>query len=385
MVRAQRGVNLRGRLTVVSTSRNSPSRTTVNRIVRRADGSALTVCEGPGPGAGSSVEERDGWVKRYEPTSNTVTINRGLPYASDTASIRRRASRILRNYRVTYQGTDECAGRKCYRLQADPRDPMGRPVQVWVDAATGAELWRLESDRQGNTLGLSFFSSVSFPATIRASEVAYRYPRQARRDSVCRTPMLSSLKHVREAAGFEVHAPAFLPLGYEFERGAVVEMSGRRIACLIFGDGMTTLTVSQIRPTPGRPKGYRTCKILDGPLGESITLYGRESLNIQVVGHLDPQALAMVAESIDPAREQTAIRALSLRFAAPPSELMRLRDRGMRLDALAALLSMRQQTGRSLATLARLLAGGDDWRSLAGRLHIPAERVIRQCRTLRVP
>jgi hypothetical protein len=57
----------------------------------------------------------------------------------------------------------------------------------------------------------------------------------------------------------------------------------------------------------------------------------------------------------------------------------------MGLDALAALAVMRRQTGRSLSALAARLADGDDWRTLASRLHIPAEQVIRSCRILQAP
>lgn len=379
LVRAQRGVNLRGWLTVVSSSPNMPSRTTVNRVIRRSDGSSLTICEGPGPGKGNVSEERDGWVKRYDAQTNTVTINRSLPQERGERAIRRDVARILRNYRVTLTDTEYHGGRKYYHICADPRNPMGRPVEVLMDAATGAERWRLESDRAGNTLGLTTFTDIEFPASIPASAVHYRYPKDARRIQISRSPMLRSILSVRKVAGFEVHLPGYLPGGYEFQRGTVVEMSGRRIACLIYDDGLTTLTISQIRPTPGRALGYRQCRVVDLPLGEVMTYYARESLNIQVVGHLAPQALAMIAESIDPDRERMTLSALSRRFGAHPAEVARLRDSGLGLDALAALLMMRRRTGRDLAVLAERLADGDDWRSLAGKLHIRVEDVIRQC------
>lgn len=385
LVRAQRGVNLRGWLTVVSSSPRTPSRTTVNRVVRRADGSSLTICQGPGPGKGNVSEERDGWVKRYDAQTHTVTINRALPVERGEKAIRRDVARILRNYRVTLSDTEIHGGRTFYHLCADPYEPAGRPVEVLMDAATGAERWRLESDRAGNTLGLTTFTDVEYPPSIPPSAVRHTYPKEARRAQISRSPMLRSIRAVRQAAGFEVHLPGYLPRGYEFEHGTVVEVSGRRIACLIYGDGLANLTVSQIKPTPGRARGFRQCRVIDLPLGEVMAYYARESLNIQVVGHLDPQALALIAESIDPERERRTLQALTHRFGASAAELARLRDRGMGLDALAALAVMRRQTGRSLSALAARLADGDDWRTLASRLHIPAEQVIRSCRILQAP
>lgn len=383
-VRAQRGINLRGKV-VILTPTPGGTRTTTNRVVRTRSGESMAICEQPRSEAGTVTIERNGWLLQYSPRTRTLQKKRSLPVSTSPESVRRQVNLILRNYRVTVEGDEISAGRSCYRLRFVPRDPMGRTTTVWADKATGAELWRQESDREGNTLNVMFFTSVEFPAAIPQSALQPAIPPNAATVNISRAEMLRDVAALRKRVGFDVHLPLQLPPGYEFLCATVVEVGGQPMATLVFSDGMALLTVCEGRPTNGRPTGYRSLKVLPTPLGETMVIYGKEHLNLCVIGHLEKQALAVVAESIDPRRERLALQRMSRGDRRDLPQLARLRDLGMRADTLAGLVEIGRITRMPLPELVELRPEGGCWRDVARRVHVSEALVARQISALLAP
>lgn len=382
MIQAGRGLNMRATQITLNTRPQVPTRTMVVRVVCRRDGKSLARVVEPAASRGVATYDDGQWTHRYDPFRKLVYVTRSLPLPTDGRTVMRRVRVIRRNYAVTLSGKEHIAGRLCYVLRFEPRNKINYPLVIWLDAKTGAVLWRQESDRAGNTLGLVMYTSVEYPARISDSEVRLPLPSRTRKINVSRSPALRDIESLRRHAGFDITLPVSMPREYEFENGEVVIVGGRRTVCLRYTNGMTNLTIYQTPAAVRRSESSLLMRSWKLPLGDGMVNRSCGPMNYMVIGHCDLQGLLNVARALDRDRARQCLNKLARTFRVPPGILAKMRNRGMSLDAIAALLDVHAQTGRSLEGLLRLYQDGWGWDSLARQFKADITQVAKRAQSI---
>lgn len=382
MARAQRGVNLRGRMVVVNLSGQQP-RISTKRIVRSRSGRSLALYLDPPAQRGTIMSDDGAWMCLFEPRRKTVSLKRSMPLGRARKDIDRQVRLIQHNYRVRVEGRENSAGRECYRVIFEPRTPGRRSFQLWIDQATGVPLWRKESDPRGNTLSLAMYTSVEYPARIAASEVLPAFPRGARRLNMSRSVLFDDVGHMRRATGFPVRLPLRMPSGHAFCAGTIVAVGGRPTAYLHYTDGMTDLTICESRPPPERPAQWLEYSATRTARDETVVYLGSDRLDVLVIGREEPRMLMAVAHQVDHGDEGPLLARLRQSYGASARGLASMRDRGLSVDSLAALLVIARRSGKPFASLAALCLQGWTWRDMAARFGLPPKAVERRVLSLR--
>jgi hypothetical protein len=352
-------------------------RTSSRRVVRRSDGKSLSVFETPAADKGAFIADNGVWLVRYDPHEKIVRQKRSF-LAADKASVERHARLILRNYRIRLEGDETVAGRVCHRLLLEPVHPRNLTVRIWVDRATGVELRRDEQDAVGNTISIVMYTTVAFPERIAASEVAPPVPRSARTVNISRSGLLTSVGSLSKAAGFTVRLPLALPGGYEFDRGTVVQIGGKRSGFLRFIDGISELTMVETRITSGISPGMRVARVIPRPYGETEVHYAIDDLQIVLVGRGDARELIAVAETLSKSRERAWREAMAREFRRHGPDVAAMRDRGLTAESVVALLTISRISGRSADALLDSHLDGWCWRDLARRWRVPESEIQRR-------
>lgn len=366
---AQNTVNYTGRqIEIVSDQGTGALHTTDRIVVHRKDGHSLVRCLDP-PGLRGCFQADDGrWLRSYDPRTHVVTVGRSMARVRTRRDAERMARRILAAYRVSATGTDQVAQRECIILSLRPYDPYSHTINVWVDARTGVTLSRQDNSPRGHTFSLTLFKSIAYPRTVPAIDLHYTLPPGTRVQKITLSPLYHSVAALRRAAGFPVLVPISMPMGFEFETAEMVRLDGVPNACLRYTDGMAGLTIFE-RPV-SRPSSGVHAPVLSRPLprGEAVamTVHGRTACI--VVGAREPDGLMAILRALDPEREDELMHRLQDKFRPPARILASVRENGLGMDCLAALIDIARQTGHSLQALLALHAEGWEWPSLARRL-----------------
>jgi negative regulator of sigma E activity len=379
-LKAHNRVNLRGRMTVISSSSHGPTRTVRKRVVRTADGRSLAEVLEPAEERGTQTMDDGKWIYSYDPVQNQVKVKRSHTVKRDARMIARQTRLILRNYRVILEGRERFADRICYRLRCVPRDPINHTLHLWVDTQTGVELCRQENDRRGNTLNVSFFNSIEYPARIAPQEVKARFPANALQINISRSAIYPDIASLRRVSAYDISAPLWMPEGYELENCAMMMVDGQNRATLRYTNGLSVITICQAPPAQRRPPGYSIANVLTLPYGEVMVDYATQNRDYMVVGRCDPQGLSGIVHGLNAEQEADWRARLAEAFRASNGLLSQMRSRGMGLDTIAALLAISQSARQKQETLYSLYMDGWDWRYLARRFRVNEEQVAFQIR-----
>lgn len=379
-LKAQNRVNLRGRMTVINSSAHGPTRTVRKRVVRTADGRSLAEVLEPAEERGSRTMDDGKWIYSYDPVQNQVKIKRSLPLRREPRAIARQTRLILRNYRVILEGRERFADRACYRLRCVPRDPINHTLHLWIDTQTGVELCRQENDRRGNTLNVTFFNSIEYPARIEAREVKAQFPANALQINISRSAIYSDIASLRRASTYDISAPFWMPEGYELENCAMMMVDGQNRATLRYTNGLSVITICQAPPLQRRPPGYSIANVLTLPYGEVMVDYATQSRDYMVVGRCEPHGLSGILNGLNADREADWRARLAETFRPSNGLLSQMRNRGMGLDTIAALLAISRSARQKQETLYALYLDGWDWRYLARRFRVNEKQIAFQMR-----
>lgn len=358
-ISAGRGVNLRGRQTVLSTSPQGAIHTTINRVVRTRDGRCMAVCLEPAAQRGTVTIDDGQWRRRYDPRQRVVKSTRSVPRPNDERAILRILRLIRRNYQVVLKGRESFAGRPCYVLQFEPRDRHSRIVKVWIDSVTGVVLCRQESDAHtGSTISLVMFTEIEYPRRLAAAESHHRFPPGTRFATMSRSPILRDVGRLRRLANFEIFQPLWMPGGYEFENCELISLNGALTTCLRYTDGLGAVTVFQTRAPEPRPPGFRAGGWSRLPLGEAMIAIRWGQMDITVLGNREIGGLEPVVRALDNRRERAYLSRLERSFRVAPATLTAMRNQGMGIDTMGTLLEAATRSGRPLGALRALYEEG---------------------------
>ena len=379
-IRSQSQRNVRGTQMEWVQTPTASNQITFKDYRRSKDGHSLTIVNDTSGRRLSVISDDGTWNKTYDARSKTLTVSRSIKIPADERSIRIRVHRILSCYRVIYVGPAVMAGRNCHKLTLDPHDPHGRPIRVWIDSAAGITLAREESDRRGFSFGMTTFTSVSYPESLSRQATSYTAPSGTREIRVSRSPLFSLPGSLKRWKNVEVILPLSMPRGFEFESAELVSLGGTPTVCLRYSDGLAMITIFQTQTSHTVDPSYQSVAWKMLPRGENVAVSGRTRVTSVVIGPRESDGIVTVARALDRQREIDALSLLRDQYDASGSLLERLRDRGMGVGCIAALLEISRRSRRNVESLLALKADGWDWRQIATRFKVSTQDVAKRIR-----
>jgi hypothetical protein len=166
-----------------------------------------------------------------------------------------------------------------------------------------------------------------------------------------------------------------MPGGFVFESSALVQVGGGRRVCLRYTDGIANITIVQSPARQARPDNYRACRVMSLPRGDTIVDCACGSMNFMIMGNGAPEALIGIAQSLDAAREKEWRAQLTRTYRVSSATLTGLRDRGLGMDCITALLEISARSRQPLTNLLSLYENSLDWRYLARRYGVQMEYI----------
>ncbi len=238
----------------------------------------------------------------YVPSRNEVLV-RPAPETDEEALRRQILPQILANYAVTFEGTQQVAGREARVVDVRSQFP-GRPrLRIWIDTATRLIL-RVEKYRPDGALReASAFISIQLNPAL-SPDLFVLTPPPGAQVQTRRGGSNLPIDQIARRVGFTPRLPAYLPAGYQPVRSGVVTVRGRPTAAFAFSDGVSTLTLFESLGAEGAPPNGKRVRIgaAQGTLSQrgvaTLLHWNSGGISYTLVGDLRQEELVRVAASI---------------------------------------------------------------------------------------
>ncbi|MEP6756232.1 MAG: sigma-E factor regulatory protein RseB domain-containing protein [Chthonomonadales bacterium] len=364
-------LNISGTETVVAAGMgNRPSRFLMRKVVRSSTGKSIIRWETTN-GIGGPIVVEDGiWSKAYDSNLKVTNVTRCPPRSRDAHAIDRQLRLILRNYSVHTQEPAPMAGRDCYVLRLEPRYRHSYQVMLWIDRANFSVLSHQESNHLGETVNVSSFNGIKFLPHIDPKEFAKAIPEGVPLVKFSRSEPAKNIQSLSKLVDFDICMPYIMPGGYEFEYAEVVVTKGQRSTCIRYTDGISEISLFQTRSPTKRAPDYLLKRSGTDGLNNIFFTFEKGPMNFAAVGHLDPAGLDEMFERMNMDQERAFLDYLARNYRIHLTDLETLRDQGLCIDTLNALLEVRKRTGKSLADLLDLNREGHCWQSIAKKYNL---------------
>lgn len=233
-------VPMRARMTLILW-KDGGAVATIARVHQKPHGHYRLDYEAP-PAAHGRVVCFDGsshW--QYEPRRRVVT--RTTVRARNDATRKASLSLIERNYRIVLVSDHERqAGRMCDLIKLVPRQ-AGKGYQLrWVDRKSKKTLRTEARLADGSVARMVSYQQVTYPRTIPDSEFEPPVGPGTRVVRVLPAPPSPTSQDLAAQAR-TVGMPANGPLGFSLERVSTERVGGKRLAHLLYTDGLEAVSV----------------------------------------------------------------------------------------------------------------------------------------------
>lgn len=172
----------------------------------------------------------------YKDTSNLMGLS--------PLKVRESIGLARKNYDIKVEGREKIANRDCVRVSFVPRKNDRPTRRMWLDAEYGLPLKTEVYDTAGKLTAVSGFSEIIFNPRFPDSYFMLMVPQNIQ---VIETPELPglTLASATRLLGAPIFVPAYLPDGYALREVSLLGKDARSKVQLIYGDGLTTLSVFQ--------------------------------------------------------------------------------------------------------------------------------------------
>jgi outer membrane lipoprotein-sorting protein len=243
--------------------------------------------------AGLVVQDEGGFQRILNPAG--ALVRSAHPWQpGGGAGLRERRLLLLRmNYRPEIVGQDRVAGRPAHVVTLTPKAAGNPWRKLWIDQAAFVVLKNEGYDAAGRLATSSEFSVVELAPPFRGEDFSLPgKPEEPAHGMVHTGPAEAQA----ERLPFDAVLPAYLPRGYVFEEGHLMEQEGVAALHLAFTDGLNTVSLFE-RPE-GEAKGAarRGMHGLAGP-GRVMT-WTAGGLAFTLVGDLPWEEMEKIAASL---------------------------------------------------------------------------------------
>ena len=244
MLRAESSMNIIG-TQVTEVERNGVVDQSIQYITREGDHALRLDYLRPPNMYGEKVVDDGTYRWRYSPRRNVLQVGPSTISKLD-GKIRQMMNHLNhQHFTMRMVGTDNIAGHDCQIVEIDSlTTPPVIMRKFWIDPTNGGQLRIEQYDNTGQLQSASYFTTITYNATISPSAFAQpQTPQNVR--IVTRKPAdpLSNVQQAEVQAGFSALEPQYLPVGYTFQSASVMSFHGYKIIGLRYVNGINVLSL----------------------------------------------------------------------------------------------------------------------------------------------
>lgn len=197
---------------------------------------------------------------------------------------------ILANYTISQLPDEYIAGREVYVISLVPQYPGSPGLKRWIDKETFLPLKQERYDSEGKLTFSSQFTEIHFGKKI--SEEELNHIPESVKDKGFLPPyqVVSDIEELKEISRFPLSFPKYLPSGYSFQEGVLLN-GGQRVA-LIYTNGLETIVLSQGPPINLKIQGDR-----EMPFGTKFRT--DKGKTFVLIANISEEELTKIMESIE--------------------------------------------------------------------------------------
>jgi outer membrane lipoprotein-sorting protein len=242
--------------------------------------------------AGLVVQDEGGFLRILNAAGALVRAAHPWQPGAGPGLRERRLLLLRMNYRLDILGQETVVGRPADVVTLKPKAAGNPWRKLWIDRETAVVLRNEGYDAAGRLATSSQFSVFEVAPRFRGEDFALSAkPGEAAHGMV----HLGPGEAAAERLAFDPVLPTYLPRGYVFEEGHLMEQEGVAALHLAFTDGLNTVSLFE-RPAGERKAARPEMHGLGAP-GRVVTWVGG-GLAFTLVGDLAPEELEKIAASL---------------------------------------------------------------------------------------
>ena len=226
----------------------------------------------------------------YIPGMNNFKISSSLN--SSLARKRREKSLnlILANYTISQLPDEYIAGREVYVISLVPQYPGSPGLKRWIDKETFLPLKQERYNSEGKLTFSSQFTEIHFGKKISEEELNDIPESGENGKLIPPHRVISDIEELKEISRFPLSFPKYLPSGYGFQEGVLLN-GGQRVA-LTYTNGLETIVLFQGPPINLKIQGDR-----EMPFGTKFRT--DKGKTFVLIANISEEELTKIMESIE--------------------------------------------------------------------------------------
>ena len=197
---------------------------------------------------------------------------------------------ILANYTISQLPDEYIAGREVYVISLVPQYPGSPGLKRWIDKETFLPLKQERYNSEGKLTFSSQFTEIHFGKKISEEELNDIPESGENGKLIPPHRVISDIEELKEISRFPLSFPKYLPSGYSFQEGVLLN-GGKRVA-LTYTNGLETIVLFQGPPINLKIQGDR-----EMPFGTKFRT--DKGKTFVLIANISEEELTKIMESIE--------------------------------------------------------------------------------------
>lgn len=197
---------------------------------------------------------------------------------------------ILANYTISQLPDEYIAGREVYVISLVPQYPGSPGLKRWIDKETFLPLKQERYNSEGKLTFSSQFTEIHFGKKISEEELNDIPESGENGKLIPPHQVISDIEELKEISRFPLSFPKYLPSGYSFQEGVLLN-GGQRVA-LTYTNGLETIVLWQSLPINLKIQGDR-----EMPFGTKF--WTEKGKTFVLIANISEEELTKIMESIE--------------------------------------------------------------------------------------
>jgi negative regulator of sigma E activity len=177
---------------------------------------------------------------------------------------------IFANYTISQLPDEDIAGREVYVISMVPQYSGNPGLKMWIDKETFLPLKQERYNSEGKLTFSSQFVEIHFNKKLSREELN-DIPKSVKdRRFLPPHQVISDIEELKEISRFSLSFPKYLPSGYSFQEGVLLN-GGQRVA-LTYTNGLETIVLFQSPPMNVKTEDSRQV-----PFGGALLMIGAKT------------------------------------------------------------------------------------------------------------
>lgn len=197
---------------------------------------------------------------------------------------------ILANYTISQLPDEYIVGREVYVISLVPQYPGSPGLKRWIDKETFLPLKQERYNSEGKLTFSSQFTEIHFGKKISEEELNHIPESVKDKGILPRHQVVSDIEELKEISRFPLSFPKYLPSGYSFQEGVLLN-GGQRVA-LTYTNGLETIVLFQGPPINLKIQGDR-----EMPFGTKF--WTDKGKTFVLIANISEEELTKIMESVE--------------------------------------------------------------------------------------